>query len=395
MKIGLLCPASLPATQFGGIMFLCLDLAKELSKTNDVIIYTTDMDFANNPNTFNKKLPRVEKIDKFTIKRSHVWLSIKLFFINPGIYFQMKNDDLDIIHSIGIRSFQSFVGALISKKKKIPLVISDQGGLVLDPERENELTNKILRLIQSPIINFILKQATKISVANEYEKQLFSKYVDTNKIEIIRNGVNLETLIVTNKNFKEYYKIKNNFLLFLGRFNKVKGIDIILDAVNIIKNNSLLNDIQIVIMGVDFGYESEMLQIIKNYNLNEKITVIKNPDREYVLSAYQQCKFLILPSRWELSPLTPLEGFAFKKTVISTNAYGIPYTLNNNQNSILVESENPDELATAILDLLNDQDKCQTFGLNGYQLVHSECNSNLMAKNTLELYKKILQNPNI
>ena len=29
MKIALSCPASLPATQFGGIMFLCLDIAKE------------------------------------------------------------------------------------------------------------------------------------------------------------------------------------------------------------------------------------------------------------------------------------------------------------------------------------------------------------------------------
>jgi len=35
MKIALACPASLPATQFGGIMFLGLDIAKELSKITD------------------------------------------------------------------------------------------------------------------------------------------------------------------------------------------------------------------------------------------------------------------------------------------------------------------------------------------------------------------------
>ena len=62
MKIGLTCPASLPATQFGGIMFLCLDIAKKSANLgHDVTIYTTDMDFANNPFTFNKKLPRKEK----------------------------------------------------------------------------------------------------------------------------------------------------------------------------------------------------------------------------------------------------------------------------------------------------------------------------------------------
>ena len=66
MKIALVCPASLPATQFGGIMFLCVDIAKESSKLgHETVIFTTDLDFANNPKTFNKKLPRIEKFDIF------------------------------------------------------------------------------------------------------------------------------------------------------------------------------------------------------------------------------------------------------------------------------------------------------------------------------------------
>ena len=66
MKIALVCPASLPATQFGGIMFLCVDIAKESSKQgHETVIFTTDLDFANNPKTFNKKLPRIEKFDKY------------------------------------------------------------------------------------------------------------------------------------------------------------------------------------------------------------------------------------------------------------------------------------------------------------------------------------------
>ena len=35
MKIALVCPASLPATQFGGIVFLAVDLAHEISKMGD------------------------------------------------------------------------------------------------------------------------------------------------------------------------------------------------------------------------------------------------------------------------------------------------------------------------------------------------------------------------
>ena len=57
MKIALVCPASLPATQFGGIVFLAVDLAREISNMgHDVTIYTTDLDFSNGPNKFSKKL---------------------------------------------------------------------------------------------------------------------------------------------------------------------------------------------------------------------------------------------------------------------------------------------------------------------------------------------------
>ncbi len=49
------------------------------------------------------------------------------------MYFQMMKDNPDIIHAIGVRSFQSYIAALVAKKKKIPLVISDQGGLTTHP----------------------------------------------------------------------------------------------------------------------------------------------------------------------------------------------------------------------------------------------------------------------
>ena len=86
MNIALVCPASLPATQFGGIVFLAVDLAREISEMgHNVTIYTTDLDFSNGPNNFNKKLPRIEKFEKFSINRTHTWFSLKLFFINTSM----------------------------------------------------------------------------------------------------------------------------------------------------------------------------------------------------------------------------------------------------------------------------------------------------------------------
>jgi len=391
MKIALTCPASLPATQFGGILFLCVDIATELSKLNhEVTIYTTDLDFANNTNTFNKKLPRIEKVHGFTIKRSHVFFKVKLFFVNPGLYRQIKNDHPEVIHAVGIRGFQTFVAALISKFKNIPLVVSDQGGLFTHPDFKKNLLNNIMYKLQEPMIRFIVKQAKKIIVANEYEKDIFLRFCDESKITIIRNGINLEMVNFPTSNFKEKYKIESPFILFLGRFNKVKGIDILLNAVNLIKDRKEFSNFKLIIMGVDFGFETEMLEMINELELKDIVLIIRNPSRDDVISAYRESKFLVLPSRWELSPLTPLEGFAFKKTVISTKAHGIPYLIKDGENSLLVEPENYKVLADAIIDLITDEKKCIDYGLAGYNMVQEICNSRIMAQNALKLYECVI-----
>ena len=392
MKIALVCPASLPATQFGGIVFLAVDLAQEISEMgHNVTIYTTDLDFSNGSNKFNKKLPRIEKFEKFLINRTHVWFSLKLFFVNTSMSKEIENDKPDIIHTIGLRSFQSIIAWRVSKKLNIPLVVSDQGGLTTHPFlAESGFFLKTLYKIQDFFIRKIINDASVISVANEYEQKIFSSLNKKSRIEIIRNGVNLKKL-VSKHNFKEKYQINSNFILFVGRFSKSKGIETLINAFSIVKNELKDSNIHLVIMGVDFGYQAEMEKLIKKLNLSAEIKVIKNPPRDDVISAYGESEFLVLPSQWELSPLVPLESFAFKKPVISTNSHGIPYTVQNNKNGILVEPENSLELSNAIIKLLNDSELREKLGQSGYNFVNEECNCVSMAKNSLKLYEDILE----
>lgn len=373
-------------------MFLCIDIARELAKIgHDIIIYTTDLDFANNAKTFNKNLLRNETIHGFKINRTHVWFAYQLFFVNPGMYFEMKKNKVDIIHTIGIRSFQSLIAALISKKLGIPLIISDQGGLTTHPDlKNNGLVKKILYKLQDPIIRFIVKQAAKIIIPNEYERGIFSHYGANSKIVVVKNGISLDEIYESKVDFRERYDLNKKFILFVGRFSKVKGIDVLLRAWALIKDRIKVQEIKLVIMGVDFGFESEMYTMIRELKVESSVLVIKKPIREYVLAAYKACEFLVLPSRWELSPLTPLEGFAFKKPVISTTAHGIPHTVQNGTNAILVEPEDHNMLAEAILALLGNEKMRSEYGNTGYRLVQNICNSKIMAQNTLNTYQEVL-----
>tara|TARA_Y100000748_G_scaffold251136_1_gene216274 strand:- start:279 stop:1472 length:1194 start_codon:yes stop_codon:yes gene_type:complete len=392
MKIALVCPASLPATQFGGIVFLAVDLAREMSELgHNVTIYTTDLDFSNGSNKFNKDLPRVERFGKFKINRTHVWFALKLFFINSSMSEQIERDKPDIIHTIGLRSYQSIVAWRISKKLKIPLIVSDQGGLTTHPFlTESSTFLQILYRIQDYFIKKIISDSTAISAANEYEKEIFLGISKKSKIEIIRNGINLQTL-VSRGNFREKYQLDSRFILFVGRFSRSKGIETLIHSFNQINNEKEITDTKLVIMGVDFGFEKEMEELIKKFKLEEKILVIKNPPREDVISAYGESEFLILPSQWELSPLVPLESFAFKKPVISTSSHGIPFTVKDGENGILVEPENSEELSKAITKLLFDNELREKLGEAGYNFVHEECNCISMAKNSLRLYEQVVE----
>ena len=393
MKIAIVCPASLPATQFGGIVFLAIDIAKKISDNgHEVNIYTTDLDFSNGADIFNKELPKREKINNFFINRTHSFFSVKLFFINPGIYFQLKKDKPDIIHTIGLRSFQSFIAWRVSKENKIPLISTDQGGLTTHPFIiESGKFFKIIYNLQNKIISKILKDSSVVCAANEYEKKIFYQLNKKSNISIIRNGINLQSLISHN-NFKNKFQIDSNFMLFVGRFSKSKGLDILIDTVNILKDELVKLDFILVIMGVDFGYQKEMLEKIEQYKINSLVKIIINPSREDVISSYNESEFLILPSRWELSPLVPLESFAFKKPVISTNCHGIPFTIKNNENGILVEPENAKDLGDAVLKLIKNKSLRQELGENGYNFVHNECNIDVMGDKYLSIYKNAKKN---
>lgn len=204
----------------------------------------------------------------------------------------------------------------------------------------------------------------------------------------MHNGIDYRNFAANNIDFKDKYNISESFILFLGRFTKIKGIDLLLLSFKKIVDKKKFQDLKLVILGANFGYEREMNSMIEKLNLKENILVIEKPTRGEVISAYHACKFLVLPSRWEMSPLTPLEGFACKKPTISTNIFGIPYVVLNNKNGLLFEPESVDDLKEKIEILLEDKELVKKLGSNGYEFVKKEYSSDNMGNQILKLYEK-------
>jgi len=193
----------------------------------------------------------------------------------------MMNDNFDVIHAVGIRSFQALIAAMVSKKKNVPLIISDQGGLTTHPDiKQSSFKKRFLIKMQNPLIKYVINQATKIIVPNEYERKIFLEFSDESKISIVKNGIDIDEIKNFNPGFSKKFSINDEFILFLGRFHQVKGIDTLLKAINLIKNNPNFENLYKHSDKKEINIKLESGVLVSILSCNGEQCLIKTQDEE-------------------------------------------------------------------------------------------------------------------
>jgi glycosyltransferase involved in cell wall biosynthesis len=98
----------------------------------------------------------------------------------------------------------------------------------------------------------------------------------------------------------------------------------------------------------------------------------------------------VLPSLWEGFGLVLLEAMAAGRPIIASNVSAIPEVLKQGHAGILVPSGQPQELANAIIRLLEDEKLRGDLGKRGRELVESEFLASTMIDATIEIYNELL-----
>ena len=143
-----------------------------------------------------------------------------------------------------------------------------------------------------------------------YEKADFIIGVSQKTINGLKNNV----AVVTNWWNPSLNKIdhkKNEYALAIGRLEKVKGFDLLI--------NSWANiNTKLVIIGS--GKEKNTLtNMINTKGLNEKVTIIDNVQKNELINYYRNAKLLIISSRDEGGPRVALEALYLEIPVLSTD----------------------------------------------------------------------------
>ena len=126
-------------------------------------------------------------------------------------------------------------------------------------------------------------------------------------------------------------------------------------------------------------------------NINGKIVYCTNTPWEEAMIELKRSSILVIPSRIESIPQTIKEAFYLKIPVIATNVGGIPEIITNNENGILIPSQEPLALTEAINSLLMDNSKIKILTENAFKFVVENYSWKYLLPKYLNFYENLLK----
>ncbi len=182
---------------------------------------------------------------------------------------------------------------------------------------------------------------------------------------------------------EEREKRYENFILFVGVLERVKGVEYLIEAFAKIKN--AFPDFKLVIIGEGSELKTYNLQLT-TYNLRDRVEFKGKLSLEQTKALMKNCYCLVLPSLSEGLPRVLLEAMALEKAVIGSNAGGIPDVIKATKNGFLFEKGNSDDLAKKLEVLLENKNLTIEIGKAGKKFIQE----NFSNKKYLENYIQML-----
>lgn len=385
MRILLITPAFVPST-YGGVKNCVYNLSKAfLKRGHEVTVYTS--------NAYNEKVNLliegrhdVESIHTVYCKNCFP----KKYWFTPSMshYLKMDYRKFDIIHMHNNFGYQNIIAYNFARKQKIPYLFSSHGALLKNGEWN------IKKFIYNLLIgNSISKHASRIVTLTEFEEEYWrTRGINTKKIEIIPNGINLSEYkkLPQKGTFRKKYNInkKEKLILYLGRIHKIKGLKLLVKAFDEVLKH--IKETKLVIIGPDFGYLSTIKKLIRSLKIEDKVIIIGYISGDEKLSAYIDSNVFVLPSIYETFPTTVLEAWGCGVPVIITDRCGIANIVKKEKAGLVIPY-NESDLSNALSKLLTNSRLREEIRCNTKILVKEQFNWNKISEKLEKIYKNVIK----
>lgn len=309
------------------------------------------------------------------------------------------SEPIDVVDS-ALWDVEAFPLAMIDKKNRPAvvcrlvtpfLIAADTNGWNLDSKEAALIVGAERALIDHADAVIPISVAIEKSICEKYEKTPDERWVR------IYCGISYWPHFDVNSGYGEFQDYENipaekfggsRIILFIGRLERRKGVDILLHAANRFMRSA--EDLILVLAGRDVENFSGKIEYFIDADLRDRVHFlgeVANATKDKLL-AKAYC--LAFPSRYESFGLVPLEAFVHSLPVIGARAGAIPEVIRHEVDGILVDVDDPASLAKAVERLASDPDLHAALALGAHDRVRM-LSSRRMASASVRVYKRVVR----
>lgn len=360
----------------GGDVNVCYNLTRQLtSMGHDVTILTTTFDY-------NKE--DTDNINNLTMVPVPYKFNLALFIYSPDIKKWLDENimNFDIIHLHELRSYQNNIVTKYAKKYNIPYVVQPHAST---PKHVNKsFIKNIYDLIYG---NSIIRDASEV-IAVSKEEEYYDRKMKAKNVEVIYNGMNIKEFdnlppdgTFRNKN------IKSPYILYLGRLDKLKGINHIIQAFSQLPNT--YDEYKLVIAGKITEYKKELDDIIHEENMEDKVIFTGFVEEKDKISIYHDANLFVNPVKYMGGvSITVFESILSDTPVIVTPESG--ELVDKINAGTVIEYGNIKQLKEAMIKSLDDKELTSEQLTNGQRYIRENLQWKTVTEKILNIYKNVI-----
>ena len=335
---------------------------------------------------------------KFKLARIWKWVSRHL----PQIFFEflelaynwvgykkikkvLKETKIDFFYER--YAFFCFVGVYLAKRYKIPIILE-----VNEVSGIKRVRGQVLKNLSKWIERIVFKKADAIIVVSSFlKKHIENMGIDSDKIHIIPNAVNIEEFnpdIIRGVEWRERLNLNGKIVLgFVGWFSWWDNLEFLIDAFSeIVRKN-----IHLHLLLVGDGKDRKRLEYkVEKMGMKDNITFTGRVARSEIPNFIAATDICVIPHSNSFgSPIVLFEYMAMAKPVIAPKLEPIEDVVTHNVNGVLFKPEDKDSFLEELNMLIRDSEKRKAIGTMARGKILEEHTWFNNARKVMDIYLKV------
>lgn len=292
--------------------------------------------------TLGPQLSKTYKIKIVSDKKNKIFRLIDI--IHTIIKFRKKTK-LILIDTYSTSNFYfALISSFLAKIFKIPYIPILHGGSL--PKRIKS---------SKKLSNYIFNNSVINISPSKYLQECFED--NGYKVNYIPNNIDLSAY-----SFKLRENIKPK-LLYVRAFHKIYNPTMAVEVFNKLLKN--YPNAELCMVGPDKdGTLKEVTELAQKYNILENIKITGKLPKEEWIKLSENYDIFINTTNFDNQPVSIIEAMSLGFPIVSTDAGGMPYLIDNNKTGIIIEKNDVDSMLENIIKILEDKIFAKTLSEN-------------------------------